>query len=299
YDAKLEGRRKARVEIEFSHDGKNYIAHRDFAGGGYAGRTAGARLTLLEVVKSGVEPVPNAEQILKNILPEEMADHFLFDGEWAEAIVGSNNSRVIGGAVRNILGCELLTRAVGDLRRAEKAFRSKITAKADDQLTQYQRDANVAEKAIETAKEGIKNADTREQAAQLRVQVLDREIGTFQAAKVLHDQRLKAEARLKRLQSEFEQLTAKLTDLTAKMAAPMVSGKACDTANQYIDVEEVKGRLPEPYNKEFIEDLLDRALGICGADLSEATKARETVKSLINKGADKVLRDRLKRITMQ
>ena len=73
----------------------------------------------------------------------------------------------------------------------------------------------------------------------------------------------------------------------------LVSTRITETTLDNLDTQEIKGKLPSPYNEEFVQDLLDLRKCICGTELCDGSAERKLVESLLTKAANHVLRSRL------
>jgi len=123
--AAREGEIFAFVAIEFSHEDNRYEARRSFRKG------AGApHLVVTKIAEDGTqEQVRNDPKLFINsVLPSDMASHFLFDGEHAEALTGRANSATVARAIKDILGCAFVVQSIDALEPVEASYRRNITS---------------------------------------------------------------------------------------------------------------------------------------------------------------------------
>src|SRR5690606_16865996 len=73
----------------------------------------------------------------------------------------------------------------------------------------------------------------------------------------------------------------------------LVSSRITEKTFDHLEAQDVKGRIPSPYNEEFVEDILELEECICGTALKQGSKEYEKVRSLLKKAANKTLRGRL------
>ena len=82
-------------------------------------------------------------------------------------------------------------------------------------------------------------------------------------------------------------------------AKSIVSAPITDTTFDFLDQQDTKGRIPSPYNEEFVKNILNEEICICGAKLEFNSEQRERVASMLQSAADLTLRDRITRIRAQ
>lgn len=73
----------------------------------------------------------------------------------------------------------------------------------------------------------------------------------------------------------------------------LVSSRITEKTFDHLEAQEVKGRIPSPYNEEFVRDILEMKKCICGTELNEGSTEYEKIESLLQKSANKMLRSRL------
>src|SRR5690606_25021508 len=64
----------------------------------------------------------------------------------------------------------------------------------------------------------------------------------------------------------------------------------------YLNEKEHRGRIPSPYNEEFVKDVLNAEVCICGAPLVPGSTESHKVASLLQKAANQVMRERITKV---
>ena len=121
-----EGKTSAYVAVEFSHEDNLYEARRFFRRGISAAQDT---LKVTKIFNDGTqEHVRNDPNLfLNSVLPADMAGHFLFDGEHAEAITGRANSSTVSKAIKDILGCSFVVQTIEALAPIETSYRRSMS----------------------------------------------------------------------------------------------------------------------------------------------------------------------------
>ena len=100
HDAIVAGRRMAFLEVSFEHNENNYRARR-YAG---PGLQDGRIFSIMRIDLGHSVSLPNPDTFINTVISNNMAGHFLFDGEHAEVFPGEENKARIKKVVQDILG---------------------------------------------------------------------------------------------------------------------------------------------------------------------------------------------------
>ncbi|MEO7179165.1 MAG: ATP-binding protein, partial [Allosphingosinicella sp.] len=290
HDAAAAGRDICHVEVVFEHDHVRYRARR------YGGRAVhGDRIFSIMRVDGGHSGSIDApDTFINTVIPKTMAGHFLFDGEHAEVFLGEENRAGIRRAVQDILGCNLIDTAIEDLEEASAHYRRQMPkAKASASANAISNAIDDLEAQIASAKTA--HAQLKDQTATVEQQIadIDGKLRDSSVAKTLQESRERVERERARAQKRSDDAQDEVIRWLGDNGRFIVSTKLTETTLDELATQETKGKLPSPYNEEFVQDLLDMAECICGTKLSEGSTEREKVASLLLKAANHVLRSRL------
>jgi DNA sulfur modification protein DndD len=290
HDAAAAGRDVCHVEVVFEHDDSRYRARR------YGGRGLhGDRIFSIMRIDDGHSVSIDApDTFINTVIPKTMAGHFLFDGEHAEVFLGEENRAGIRRAVQDILGCNLIDTAIEDLEEASAHYRRQMPkAKASASAEAISRAIDDLEAQIGAAKTA--HAQLKDQTATVEQQIadIDGKLRDSSAAKALQESRERVERErgraLKRASDAQDEVVRWLGD----NGRFIVSTRVTETTLDELATQETKGKLPSPYNEEFVQDLLDIGVCICGTELCGGSVEHAKVASLLEKAANHVLRSRL------
>lgn len=290
HDARAAGRNSCFVEVLFEHNDKRYRARRFYGNG-----TIGDReFSIMRIDDGHSVSIDNPDTFINTVIPKTMAHHFLFDGEHAEVFLGEENRQGIRKAVQDILGCNLIETAIDDLEEASTYYRRQMPkAKASDQIDTI---SNEIERLTDQMKQGRAALDgLKGQAEQKHQQIADIEakLRNSAAAKELQASRDRSNAALHRAIARAASAQEELLKWLGDNGRYLVSTRITEKTFDHLEAQDVKGRIPSPYNEEFVEDLLELEECICGSDLKPGTPEHDKVRSLLKKAANHTLRSRL------
>lgn len=279
-----EGAQCAEVGVEFDSNDRTYFIKRVFNRARVGNNKSDVKG--FEIIKGDHKPLTAPATLVESIMPPEMAKYFFFDGEAAENYSCVENFRQISQAVRNILGCHLAERAVADLQSHEKTLTRQIGQHTSDSklkeieesLARVQGEIEATEKAISIIKDN--SATYRE-----NLNALEGELRTLEAAKQIQEQRDDKKGQLKRVTESIDLAQRRLVEWLAKYGTSLVSSNITNDTLSFIDSEATRGKIPSPYNEEFVRGLLEAEKCICGTPLTVGSASCVCVMNLLKNAA--------------
>jgi DNA sulfur modification protein DndD len=295
HDAVQAGRRNGYVEVMFKHNGNRYRARRYALAPGaiHQDRT----FTIMRLDKGHSDQLPNPDTFINTVIPKDMATHFLFDGEHAEVFLGEENRGTIRRAVQDILGCTLIDTAIKDLNETTAYYRRQMPkAKSSEGIEKLSSHIDALTSQIDAAKLARDKIKEEIDVTNQQIADIDAKLRSSDAAKVLQSSRENIERDLSRAQKREQDAQNEVLRWLGDNGRYIVSTRITEQTFDHLNQEETKGRIPSPYNEEFVKDLLEMEHCICGSDLKPGTEQYEKVKSLLQRAANHTLRSRLSSI---
>jgi DNA sulfur modification protein DndD len=277
------------VRVCFEHNGRTYDVKRSQRvsrdGEGNIVQSPPRHIVTISTPGHGPETHENVTQIIGQILPRDLYNFFFFDGERIEQLVKESESRHLEGAVKVILGLEVLEKAMKHLAPAKKLLKASLercgAGSAIDSLVKESREL---ETEIADKREARQLCMDNRAASESQRSVVDDALRTHAAS---HDKQILID----QLEGEAKELK-RVLDENALERRKAVSREGftafCfDLANQAERVANdlrTKGQLPAAYQQQFVKDLLQAGICICGTSIHEASKARANVEALLQGG---------------
>ena len=293
YDAQKNGTRTASVAVVFEHNDQRYIAKRYFSTSPSARRS----FVVARLEDGSRVDLPSPDTFINTVIPREMASHFLFDGEHAEAFLGENNRTSIKSAVRDILGCSMIQTAIEDLQAVAKLFRKQIpSTPANKQMTVLNDRLDKLTLQNEAAEaELVQLKEERTQTLQ-QIEHINTKLRDTAAAQELQRGRDRLDALLRRAQKRQKEFADDAYRWLGDNGRFAVSRRITEETFGFLDAKEHRGRIPSPYNEEFVKDILEAEQCICGAQLAPGSAESRKVASLLQRAANQVMRDRISKV---
>lgn len=293
YDAKKAGRSIASVEVLFEHNENRYIAKRFANINGSAGR----EFLVARIDEGSQTNLDSPDTFINTVIPRDMASHFLFDGEHAEVFLGENNRGSIKSAVRDILGCSLIETAIDDLQAVSNQFRKQIpTNAATKRIEEMNSSLDTLTSQIDTAKASITELEKKRDQTDQQIKDIDAKLRNTAAAKELQNSRDRLNGQLVRAQKRQKEYADEVYKWLGENGRFIVSKRITEETFSFLDEKQHRGRIPSPYNEEFVKDVLEAEECICGAKLEPGSPESKKVASLLEKAANQVMRDRVSKV---
>lgn len=295
YDAHREGRSTATVEVLFEHNGNRYIAKR-FARTGALARD-GRDFVIARIERGSQIDITSPATFINTVIPREMASHFLFDGEHAEVFLGEKNRNGIRSAVRDILGCSLIETAISDLQAISNQFRKQIpSTPATTKIEQLNTRLDTLTSQLEEAREQIGKLERQKEVTNQQIDDIDEKLRNTGGAKELQRSRDRLNEQLRRAETRRRDQSDEVYKWLGENGRFIVSKKITEETFEFLDDKEHRGRIPSPYNEEFVKDILEAETCICGAPLAPGSDAMKKVASMLDKAANQVMRERVTKV---
>ncbi|CAC5344953.1 MULTISPECIES: AAA family ATPase [Planktothrix] len=275
------------IELIFEHDHKRYLVKRicrAYKNGNDIEQTPSQ--LYMQVAgddgRWGMPPHP-PEEIINRILPLSLHQYFFFDGERIEQIVRDERKLEISDATKELLGVEVLNRAIKHLGEAKKSLETDLAIIGNPETKKYLQDKKKAEQEIERLSQRQTEINQElESLKQIKCTLSERLLELGGAAEL---QRLRDELDRKR-QSLREQLhqahIAINRAISTKAYTVLIPELTAEFRSLFSGLRE-RGELNTGITKQFVQNLLEQKQCICGAELIPGKTECEQVQHLLNR----------------
>lgn len=261
------------VTVEFEHDGLQHTAKRESVfrkdtGQGYSSLGEGA-FFLSYIDKAGVfQDTENPTPRMSQILPEQMQPYFFFNGERIEKLAHVNAADQIRSAIKNLMGLEIVERAVQHLSgpviaRLRKDLKDTSSMDLQDAMD---REAVMDQKVKETTdhierlNENIRNYEEEQR-------LVNKALEANSEVSALNKERVSNETRAEELRTAFESMQRERKEFISSTGGLAFAQNMLTKAGEILAEKRKKGELPFKVKGQFIDDLLNQQRCICDRDL--------------------------------
>jgi len=296
--AQLEGCNSCRVEIEFEDDDREFLLNRR-----YDKNTKKNILKIFEMKGSVWGPsMPEPELVINSMLPKEMGDYFFFQGEGSNAVDAGNNQGNLAKSIRDILGFRVAEQLEESLKKVISGARKEIAAQDNsgesDRLNKIiirdESRLKVLDKTKSDADDLIPSLEKQLEETEEKLALINN-----QDLKTLRNEEKSAENNLHKMEREKVSIEKKKYQSISMFGWAVFGSDFADASLDFIDESQLKGKLPEPYNKTFIEDILSESRCICGETLKVGSDGYKRITAMLEKASNPQLLQRLTGIRAQ
>ena len=232
--------------------------------------------------KKGWESTNYFDKKIKELLPIDLADYFLFDGEKLEDFFDQTSNNIKKGIedVSQIKiaeqAIETLNKLISQKRKGVKDLEPK-ELEAKEKMDAKEREKLEKEKDIKQLKNELKKKYDKRNEIETRIRKFGGVASKYQKREISLRENIKG------LEEKIFDSKLKLRDYILKNMSNVMMLESINTTIKYIREKTNDGVLPPDIRDTFVEELLNRGECICGGNISEGTKSRTMVSGLLKK----------------
>ncbi len=290
------------ANLYFSHNTDKYLISQNIE---VSARKEGDKLFVQEEFKSTklsqITPkgdhvdIPHHKLLLNELLPSNVRDYFLFDGDRIYKLASPGSSSEVRDAIYRVVDLELLQNAQDHLEEIAREFgraaKRESTGELKDIEDQYNTSVEKKDKLIKDIKQNTDEIRSiRDQLDIIENKLRDLpDTGKIQA-KI---DNLKSEVII--IQDDSENLIQEKRKLAYQMSGILVGDVASDLITN-LDNKREKGEIPKNVSKTFLEEMLrSKKCFICNEEIIKGNKLYESIQKRLEiekkKKDDQVLLD--------
>lgn len=291
--ASREGEIFAVVAVEFSHEDNRYEARRSFRKG-----VGAPNLIVSKISEDGTqEQVRNDPNLFINsVLPSDMAGHFLFDGEHAEAITGRSNSSTVSKAIKDILGCSFVTQSIEALEPIEASYRRNMSSKSGlDKISEIETTLKQRKRSATKLQTDIEGIDTSIGEMENERESLERALSQFSDIKQAQITKKNLVSSIEREERYIKRSEAIQQIWASENATYVNSFKLLAGMNELMASFQAKDKNKTKFNKEIIEQILLVDECVCGTCISTNESLKQHLLSQLDTAESLELKNRINR----
>lgn len=283
YESLKERNSQARIAVEFVHNSKRYLAERTFdEEKNTHNKTEFAVFSIGDSGHHKTEPSP--ETFIKTMIPPEMAQYFFFDGEAAETFTTAKNFKQVSEAIKNILGSTLAKTAIQDLKDLEKTVAKHLTQiPGEDKLAVIENESLQLSEKIERYTNQISESEDEINILKSTVDGIEERLLNSAGAKETQQRRTDKEKQFERTKNDIKEINQDIINWIGKRGIPIASRKLTQISLDFINEQDLKGKIPSPFNEELVKSILKNEECICHRPVMPESAEWRAISSLSDK----------------
>ena len=223
----------------------------------------------------------NPSDLIDRILPEQLSKFFFFNGERIENLTRHSAYEQLADATKTLLGLEVISRAIGHLPNAEKAFREELGKLSSSEAQALERDVAQHEQSMVQIRERLATEGNNLSALEDRREAVARELTANQSSRVLQEKRNAAEKSRKDAEARQDAAKQRMREVISRDGfLPFTVTLASTVRERFSDLE-ARGELPAPIKGPFILELLERGTCICGSPVHVGSPTRTRLEAFL------------------
>lgn len=286
---------RASVQIAFLHNGDRYMVKRILTGSklltGALMLNEMDQFTMMRTRPDGkADAIPNPLGSLNAILPVNAREYFFFDGEKIDNFAKPEAASQVKDAIFQVLRIEMLERSKRHLQKSADEYRRELKKAAGGELSEL---LAQDEKLRQEREKAIKRKEELEQeikSAKAKVRDIDDKLRDSQNAKALQQQRDRLEKDLKQRRTELAHVVEEIREQATAGYVTLADG-AIQKALTILNEKRERGEIPSNIRQQFIADLLERMVCVCGRPFADHSTEHQHLLNLLQRSVPSSLED--------
>jgi DNA sulfur modification protein DndD len=283
------------VELAFLHSGERYLVKRSLQGikqtdGSVRLEDSDSFIIMRTKADGQAKKVDNPITTMNSILPANVREYFLFDGEKIDNFARPEASAQVKQAIYLVLKLEILERSRRHLEGLAAEYRKELKSKSGQKLRDLLEQEERARAEIKKAKDRIYELHQEKESAERKIVDIDKRLRDSENTNFLQQQRDRIENDLKLRTIEMDEVVNNIREL-ATSGYFVVVESAINKAVLLLEEKRARGEIPSDYRQQFIKDLVEKMVCVCGRPFSDGSEEHRALLSKISSGLPDALQD--------
>jgi DNA sulfur modification protein DndD len=283
------------VDLAFLHNGERYMVKRTLQGvkqeDGMVRVEDNENFTMMRIRADGqADRINNPIGTMNSILPVNVREYFLFDGEKIDNFAKPEAAAQVKQAIYLVLKLEILERSRRHLESVATDYRKELKNKSGKELRELLEQEEKARAEIKKAKDRTYELHQEKESAERKVEDINKRLREMENTNTLQQQRDRIERELKQRRTEMEEVVSTVRDL-ATAGYFVVAESAIKKAILLLEDKRARGEIPSDFRQQFIKDLVSKMVCVCGRPFTDGSEEHRTLLAKISHGLPDALQD--------
>ena len=275
HDAKEDKRTRMNATLFFEHEGRHYYITQSLEASVEVNGESGFDLNVIrretnlcEIRGGNHKKIPYDSIFLDEVLPSNVRDYFLFDGDRIHNLSKPGSSKEIRDAIYRVVDLEIIKNAQDHLLQIAQEYRRKANKQTTGKLGEVEKKYNEAHDLLSEYREELDGLEQEKIIINDQLEQLTAKLQTLPDSKALQDRRDEAERTLGEYLEKSSDLSNQIRSSASIAGLGIARDIADDLINEINDRRE-KGLIPRTVSQTLLRDLLDMGQCICGTKFVE------------------------------
>jgi DNA sulfur modification protein DndD len=215
---------------------------------------------------------------LDEILPNNVKDYFLFDGDRIYNLSNPGFSKEVRNAIYRVVDLELISNAVEHLTSVAKEYGRNAQREATDELSRVKSRSLEAGDARDKLARDLEVQREEERAIKDQIEVLEGRLADLPDTSELQARRKDLERRYAEAGRARDETTVEMRRLCGTAALVLARDSIVDLTAQ-LEAQRQKGMIPRKVSQTLLKDLLQMHRCVCGTEFEDGDPIYQTLAS--------------------
>ena len=276
-DAQRDGEKEVEVKIAATIAGKKYLISRDstvnLVLNPYLKNQS--NFSVFEIKDHDLIPQENPEITIEQLLPFELSNLFIFDGEVIKNLFDGDYSEKLKNQVYKVSNIDILKRAKDDVEKVIKVYEKQRRARTNDQEKKLMLEQKMAENEenIKSLKTQIEELDKERGSIEQKQTELLNQLSKHTAIKKIVDERDELIRDIKTSIKREEEKQKQINELIQKNVSFAIVKDQMSEYLEAINAAVKRGEVPPAISTTALEDILKTHTCICHRELDSNSES--------------------------
>lgn len=267
----------------FEHEGKHYRIQQAIAAKQNKEKMEVTDRTnvLYEISLSGNhQEIGHVDLFLNEILPSNVRDYFLFNGDRINKLALPGSSKEIRDGIYRVVDLELLQNGVDHLKDAARKFRRNTKDSSRGEMAEIETQFSAAHDALEELTRKKISLSEDKIALEAQIETIDNKLRGLQSTIDLQKKRDRLQENHKTKEAELKQVVVDLRSVAAIASTGIVLADI-QKLEHALGEKRNKGEIPSSISENLLRDIIEIGKCICGTEFKPNDKTyKELTKRL-------------------
>ena len=214
---------------------------------------------------------------LDEILPSNVKDYFLFDGDRIYQLSNPGSSKDVRDAIYRVVDLELIKNAVKHLNDVATEFRRSAKKQTTGELSAIETEYSEEHEKLARFKRELNDRKEEDRVLRSQIEILEDKLRELPDTSKLQARRQELEKQLVKTEEQIESQVTDLRKYSASASLAFAGGPVLSLITE-LDSKRQKGQIPRKVSESLLKDLLEIKKCICGTEFVDGDEIYKQLK---------------------